>query len=244
MCQYFGGKIRIGKEISKRIQEIELQVWGDNNPLYFEPFIGMAGVFRHISKNTNVHCIGCDKHVDLMIMWDNVSKGWKPPRVVSKEFHAQLKLESPSAIRAFVGFGCSYMGKFFNGYNNSALKSYNRIISVSKQFQEKNVTFMESSDYTEHSPHGMTIYCDPPYEESIVSNKTLKGFRGFNHEVFWKTMREWSKENLVVISETKAPDDFICIWEKHVGKNFYKGIGGGRYERLFCHKSYNLQTLI
>jgi DNA adenine methylase len=29
-------------------------------------------------------------------------------------------------------------------------------------------------------------------------------------------MREWSKSNIVIISEQNAPDDFKCIWQQEV----------------------------
>ena len=36
----------------------------------------------------------------------------------------------------------------------------------------------------------------------------------FDNIEFWELMRKWSKNNLVIISETNAPNDFISIWEK------------------------------
>ena len=29
-------------------------------------------------------------------------------------------------------------------------------------------------------------------------------------------MREWSRNNVVLISEQKAPEDFVAVWEKEV----------------------------
>jgi len=247
MCQYFGGKIKIGKEISKIILEHELSIKGNNDSTYFEPFIGMAGVFRHVVNEGCRECIGCDKHEDLIIMWECVKNGWVPPKQVSREQHLELKNGNPSALRSFVGFGCSFMGIFFSGYTEkSVLNSYNQIISISNILQGKDVSFLKNSDYNTHNPHNMTIYCDPPYTESYKSNNMVKQFKKFDHDLFWKTMREWSIDNLVFISETTAPSDFFCIWEKKTGKNFYRKNGfykekKGRTERLFCHESYKIK---
>ena len=242
MCQYFGGKIRLGREISRVICESEISIQGDLNSIYFEPFLGMGGVFKHVAENKERICIGCDLHVDLMMMWKSVQRGWIPPRDVSYDMHQKMKFEKCSALRGFVGFGSSYMGRFFSGYTDTSIKSYNRLRSVSDIIMSKNVILLDDMDYLCHDPFGLTIYCDPPYMESIRSNTLVKGFNGFDNEVFWDTMRIWSKDNLVFISETSCPSDFTEIWRKDVGRNFYKTSGffsekTGRVEKLFCHRS-------
>jgi len=57
----------------------------------------------------------------------------------------------------------------------------------------------------------MTIYCDPPYKKCnfIAIRKNLLSF---DTDMFWETMRKWSLDNIVIVSETEAPDDFIPIW--------------------------------
>lgn len=55
----------------------------------------------------------------------------------------------------------------------------------------------------------MLVYCDPPYQGTTQYG----AFAGFDHELFWDTMREWSKHNTVVVSEYKAPNDFKCVAE-------------------------------
>lgn len=70
----------------------------------------------------------------------------------------------------------------------------------------------ESKSYLDYSPEGMIIYCDPPY-----ANTDTGGYRAnkgkFDSGLFWETMRDWSKNNTVIISEYVAPDDFKCIAE-------------------------------
>jgi site-specific DNA-adenine methylase len=63
----------------------------------------------------------------------------------------------------------------------------------------------------------MFIYCDPPYAYTkfpIKYRRDVKHYDVFNNEHFWDVMREWSKNNFVVISEITAPDDFIEIWHQ------------------------------
>jgi hypothetical protein len=36
----------------------------------------------------------------------------------------------------------------------------------------------------------------------------------FDNVQFWEQMREWSKTNMVVISEVTAPTDFVNVWEQ------------------------------
>ena len=34
----------------------------------------------------------------------------------------------------------------------------------------------------------------------------------FDTEEFWEIMRKWSKNNIVLISEMDAPEDFVEVW--------------------------------
>ena len=61
----------------------------------------------------------------------------------------------------------------------------------------------------------MFIYCDPPYAYTkfpIKYRRDIKKYDVFETELFWETMRKWSKSNVVVISEIVAPPDFAEIW--------------------------------
>jgi len=54
-------------------------------------------------------------------------------------------------------------------------------------------------------------------------------------------MRQWSKKNLVFISEEVAPKDFKCIWKsKPITRTVGCSKGNGRtaVEKLFIHKSW------
>ena len=47
-----------------------------------------------------------------------------------------------------------------------------------------------------------------------------------------------SYDNLVIISEYSAPDDFICIWEKQINSTYNK-IKKDNVEKLFIYKFYH-----
>ena len=75
------------------------------------------------------------------------------------------------------------------------------------------VDFLDSESYDVFKMKNFTIYCDPPYDGNKlgVSNR-YSLFQNFDYNKFWNKMREWSKNNLVFISECIAPKDFIKIW--------------------------------
>jgi hypothetical protein len=40
----------------------------------------------------------------------------------------------------------------------------------------------------------------------------VKHYDVFDSDLFWETMRLWSTNNLVIVSELSAPEDFVEIW--------------------------------
>ena len=237
MTYYQGGKKRLGKEISSVILDIEKQYTNEQLD-YFEPFCGMLGVCIHIIKNNPDRKIRMnDYNPDIVSLWTSVQKGWKPPTVVSKEFFLELKdskVSSPE--RGFVGFACSYNGNMFGGFRTDHFLS-NSVKSVNEYSKYiKNVEFLNKS-YDDYVPKNKLIYCDPPYINNQLTYN--KYFKNFDTEKFWNVMREWSKDNYVIISEYIAPEDFQCIWEKST--SFASGTKNvkttKRIEKLFMLKN-------
>ena len=76
---------------------------------------------------------------------------------------------------------------------------------------------------------GMVVYCDPPYQ----GTKQYANAMTFDYEEFWQTMRDWSKNNIVLISEQNAPDDFECIWEQEVSRSIKAADKSKSTEKLF-----------
>ena len=81
-------------------------------------------------------------------------------------------------------------------------------------------------------PCGCVFYCDPPY----ANTKQYKNAANFDYDEFWQIMRDWSKNNIVIISEQNAPDDFKVIWEQPVSRSIKATDKSISVEKLFKYK--------
>jgi site-specific DNA-adenine methylase len=219
MPVYQGGKARLGRRIHDVILLVEDGILDeeDENPTYIEPFVGMGGVMHHFGKDNDRELIATDISPDMIAMWKALQKGWKPPRSCSFKQFQDMKKAPPSADRAFIGTVASWGGIWFHGYRlkyppkgkDFMAEGYRSLMKIKPAMD--NVKILEAGSYDKMNPSGATIYCDPPYKGNMLGNSRSR-FRMFNHEIFWQTMREWSKNNIVIISESTAPSDFKKIW--------------------------------
>ena len=140
---------------------------------------------------------------------------YKKAREISKS--KEYTKEYPKELIGFIGFGCSFAGKWFGGYarcddSKAGNKSYAKAAktSILKKLGRipKNTTFTCQS-YKDISPKkGSLIYCDPPYDGTT----SYAGAGKFNSAEFWDTMKKWGKDgNTVLISEYKAPEGFKTV---------------------------------
>ena len=218
--KYLGGKNKIGKYIANVMKE---RIRPGEVDGYLEPFCGSLGVTQHMTSDYNV--IASDTHSDLIALWKKVKadKFISPKNMTEARYLKIKNQKSPSALKAFVGFGCSFGGKYFSGYaqkyTNGKNENYLRAVTNSmKKIQPKitNVKF-KCCDYKKWKPKNMLIYCDPPYKYSkfpVKYRTSTKRYDVFDSKVFWDTMRKWSKNNYVFISEQEAPEDFISVWNR------------------------------
>ena len=204
-----GGKTLLGKEISQVLK----QHCSNNIKGYLEPFCGSLGVTKYMVDD--YYCVVSDIHPDLIMLWNEVKDGtFVYPEEITKEEWLKYKVSPPSAMRAFYGFGLSFGGMWFSSYaplySRSKSVLNETINSIKRQEQYiKKINEIIHCSYDTHKPEGMLIYCDPPYKN------TEKYSNGkFDSNKFWETVRHWSKNNIVIVSEFEAPDDFKCIWEK------------------------------
>ena len=249
--KYMGGKFFLCKEISSVMKSL---VKPEDVEFYIEPFCGALNVLKIM--NEDYKCFASDYNPDLIQLWKEVQiDAFIPPENIDFEFYLQCKeLESPSSLKAFVGFNMSFGGKFYAGYvdkykrdkvedflseaTNSLNKTKNKI---------KDIDF-QCLNYEKLNPQNSLIYCDPPYQNTkfpIKYRTDTKHYDVFDNDKFWKVIREWSKNNYVFISETSAPEDFIAVWEKDVhrsasqsSKTRYKNESDKKKtEKLYIHKS-------
>jgi len=241
---YQGGKQKLGKRIYKVLDTLEEYFEYDERLDYLEPFVGFCGVMKHFGQEGNRKMVGYDANKDIIAMWNATKRGWKPPEKCCKTKYEKLKRSKRvSAERGFIGVACSYSGIYFVGYRGTQTyrtrsgkknvdsaemnaRSVNKIAKMVKKVQFK------SGDYVDLDPHNMLIYCDPPYASNDYQQSE---FFKFDSDEFWKTVRKWSEDNIVVISEYKAPKDFKMIWQSKTNV-MHHGKKNIKVERLFIHE--------
>lgn len=230
--QYLGGKSKIRKELSRFLESVRKE-----GQTYFEPFCGGGWVLQEMGGER----IASDGNKALISMYQALQEGWIPPDFVSEDewrTWRQMKNVVAEPMMAFSRFGCGFGGDWNGGYARSEGKSCYAATSKRSLLKQlpliQDVEFVQGL-YNEHSPEGMLVYCDPPY-----ANTTQYGaFGGFDHEAFWRKMREWTLSNTVVVSEYEAPDDFVCVREftSQMGLSVGdKETRPKRVERVFMHK--------
>jgi len=242
--KYLGGKHKIGGEISRILKH----VCPEHINRYLEPFCGALGVLRHMTSD--FICTASDIQPDMIHLWIGVKNGtFISPTNITETFYKKVKsMKKHSALKGFVGFLCSWNGMYFaglanyKGTNRNVCREANNDIKKVRPLLKK-VTF-KCASYDKYNPKDTLIYCDPPYEGTIGYTGT-KG--EFDHASFWNKMREWSKTNIVIISEEQAPKDFKCMWKKGYsrGRGFKskKSNPKGKdvFEKLFIHRdNYDL----
>ena len=224
MTSYQGGKKRLGKKIYAVIKLIEDDLLDENEelPPYFEPFVGMASVLKEFSGEDR-QLYACDANQDLVCMWKALQKGWKPPKSCSEKRYKQLRdSDEVSAERCFVGCAASFGGVYFSSYRRNDRQdkvgsAYRALLSSAGLVRD--VTFLNPRSYLDFSPKGATVYCDPPYAGNRLQSSSSKRvararlFHNFDHDAFWERMRDWSRNNIVIVSESNAPSDFKKVWE-------------------------------
>lgn len=228
--RYLGGKSKIGKKIASVILAAT-----PRRELYVEPFFGGGGSFAHIGPAFS-ECIVSDVHEDLMLMWQAIQAGWTPPTNVTEDEYKSLRHAEPSALRGFVGFGCSFGGKWFGGFargggQNYAAESTRNAMRVSVKLGVTNI--LRKSFFDLNIPTNAVAYLDPPY-------KMTTGYaNGLDHIRFWDHAKSISKDGAhVFVSEYHAPDDWSCVAEFSHSKSVTRvGSRPVSIERLFVHSS-------
>lgn len=232
--RYLGGKSRLGKQIAYVINAII-----EPEQAYWEPFCGSCWVMMHVRAKTRY---ASDGHYELIKMWQALQDGWIPPSTVTEqEYQAAKAGKGEPHLRGFIGFGCSFGGKWFAGYARDGDErnySSNGASSLLKQSAYLQSVSFYWCDYSKPDlDENLLIYADPPYADT-------EGYNGvmfpFDTVEFWQVARRWvNKGHTVIVSEYQAPVDFICVNE-YLTRTDLEVRGGGkesRTERLFMHES-------
>lgn len=204
--RYLGGKQRIAKQIVAVLNQ-----YAESCDTLYEPFVGGANIGIY-TKFKYIHC--SDRHEDLILMYKALQEGWEPPEVITETEYLNVKESIPSPLRGFVGFGVSFGGKWFAGYardntgRNYAKNAASSLRRKVKDSRLREATFTQKDFLAEFDEvKGAVFYLDPPY-----AGTTRYAF-DFDHALFWEKVRKLSQDNVVLISEYNAPEDFECILE-------------------------------
>ena len=235
--KYMGSKARIAKEILPIILKDRVQ-----DQWYVELFAGGMNMICEVDGNR----IANDIHPYLIEMWKYLCKGWIPEKIDKNTYDKvrQNKDEFSDHFVGWVGFNCSYSGKWFGGFAGQTktkigtVRDYQAeaIKNVLKQVEKMNGVIFKNNPYYEvELPKNSIVYLDPPYEG------TTKYANDFDHKAFWQWCREMSKlGHSVFISEYNAPIDFKCIWQKELSSSLSANgkIGGNKVsvEKLFIYE--------
>lgn len=233
--QYLGGKHKQSKYIIDAIGSHIGVV--DHDRYWVEPFVGGGNVLFRVPWTKR---IGGDYNHELISMYQAIKDGWTPPSVVSEEEYRvardQSKLDPtersmPPYLIAFIGFACSFGGKWFGGYaHNSKGDNYAargaRVIERDRAAIEG--TQFLFSDYRDlFIPERSIVYCDPPYANTTSYRDS------FDSDQFWEWCEEMSEYHNVFVSEYEAPEGWSVIWAKDLPRTLNKNLPYRHTDKLF-----------
>ena len=209
--RYLGGK----SKIASRIAAVILSTVRERDR-YIETCIGGGAVFEVLAPHFARPCAG-DVHPDLMLMWQAVARGWGPPTAVTEEQYRSLKNQPSSALRGFVGFGCSFAAKWFATYARDGFGGAARNFAEEASCSVVRMRPVLERAAIRHCSYeqwdvckGDVVYCDPPY----AGTTEYAGANGFDHNRFWCVLDGWVEVGAhVFVSEYSAPSHWRVIGE-------------------------------
>ena len=247
--KYMGSKSRIARYIVPIIQKY---IEDTNCKYYLEPFVGGANVIDKIKCATK---IGSDKNKYLIALLQRAQSGEPLYDTVPRELYAKARTAfNNNDDTKFVdwemgniGFLASYNGRWFDGgyaksgyektKNGERFRDYYREAKDNLLEQAPNLKGVKFSCkdyryYNEVNLKSFVIYVDPPYQNTKQYANATK----FDYNEFWQIMRNWSENNIVLISEQNAPEDFECVWEQEVSRSIKANDKSKSTEKLFIYK--------
>ena len=235
-----GSKSRIAKYIVPIIQKYI----DDNNIVhYLEPFVGGANV---IDKIKCKHRYGGDINEYLIELFNNLDKISTLPKSINKNEYSKIRDCYNNNANEFekwyigaIGFLASYNGRFFDGGYSGVIHTKEGKVRDYYDEAKRNLELQipdlkeikwDCQDYRNLKPvSNYMIYCDIPYKDTKQYNTS----KNFNHNDFWQWVREQSRNNIILVSESQAPDDFDCIWEQEILRSIDNNKRVSSKEKLF-----------
>lgn len=211
---YMGSKNRYVKYICPILQKT---IDKKGIKIFYDVCVGGGHIIENIKCENK---IGIDINEDLINLYNYAINGGIFPEKITREDWDNAKAgKGESWWRALVSFFASYMARGFEGgyaLNSKRNFYYERLINFKKQIPLiKDCNFIQGDILTYNFLPNSVIYVDPPYKNT----KKYGVSKNFNYEIFWNKIRQLSKDNYVFVSEQKAPNDFIPIWELKTNRN-------------------------
>ncbi len=236
--RYMGGKARIAKKITEFING-QLR----DGQAYYEPFCGACNVTQYIDANRARYASDSNKY--MIAFWQAVQAGWEPPAEVSEEEHRRVKAnkEEDLALTAFVGYGCSFGGRFFATY---ARKTENhpqdyvkcaRNVTLKKARGLHGVNFSHLRFERVEVASGSLVYCDIPYRNTTGYSEAAGGF---DHDSFYLWGKKLTEEgSTVLVSEYShnVPEGADVVWGTESTQSFRGGKRKKTEEVIFTWKA-------
>ena len=195
--RYQGGKSRIAKPIA----QIIMQVAGGD--CFVSLFCGSCAVESKVQGFSRK--LLNDRHEYLIAMLQGVQQGYNLPEHITLEQYRYIRenKDADPVLAGFVGFGCSFGGKWFGGYARN--KTGTNYAEQSKRSLLKDMATLQDAqfvcgDYRRLCiPPNSVIYADPPYNNTT-------GYTGdkFDTTEFWIAMRLLADLGHAVVIENHA----------------------------------------
>ena len=228
--QYNGGKTRIASKLAPIVNS------NRGKRLVWEPFCGGLGMTEHLRPD-----VASDAHAGLIALYNKLREDphYLEDFECSETDYAIAKtLPDEHPGKAFIGFGCSFGGKWFGGYARGASSArpggYAGVAArgLLRKLAAAHKTKFEVLSFFDESPAaGLLIYADPPYANTVG----YSAVGAFNSPLFYQRCLEWAAAGSVVyISEYDCPVGSLVF--EHTGKgSLGAGVQGAktRTERLY-----------
>lgn len=210
--QYLGGKTRLAKPIVAAINNEVGRIFATHDIPFWDPFCGGLSMSVELAKNRSGGLVS-DISLPLISTYKAVQAGWEPPtRVTPEEYQAGKLLDDTDPLKAFLGFGCSFGGKWFGGYarriksddSSGYAERSSRVLKANIQKLQgctiARIDFLATQPSRPKKP--MFIYADPPY----AGTTGYKGTPKFDHELFWERISQWEALDVpCFVSEFACP---------------------------------------
>lgn len=209
--KYKGSKSRFADEITTILRaERKTGQW------FVDMFCGACSIVERMQNKR----IANDLSTNIYALMTAIQIGWIPPAIVTYQEYIHAKeFPTPAYLKGFIGFGCTWGGKYFDGYasDGKGIRNYadeSRRSLLAQRDKLSRIIFTNLDYRAVFLPPKSLIYCDPPYKD------TSDYGGNFDHNVFWAWCDQKVKEgHTVFVSEYQAPVGWKCVWSKDTVNN-------------------------